>query len=125
MDAKARLAHDAQVTRALMKLGAARREKLDKLDYEAYVEGLSGFSAEIVTRVCLELGYIAPEEFQPRFPPLYVIREQCLKATERSREARKALKAADLEDRFPPLAPDKWAEIREKFKAVLGRKVMP
>ncbi len=124
MEPRQKAEHEAAITRAIMRLGSARREKLDKVDFERYADGLRQFSAVIVARVCDELGDVAPQEFQPRFPPLHVIRELCIRAESYEREKRLALKAPDLEARFPPLPPDKWAEIKARFHAVLQRKVM-
>lgn len=125
MDAKAQAHHEARITRALMKLGAARREKLDKLDFEAYVDGLKEFPAEAVEHVCDELGRIAPEEFQPRFPALYVVRERCFQRLSATSAKRALLTAAPIDERFPPLSPEKREEILAKFRAVLRRRTMP
>lgn len=125
MDAKARVAHEARITRALMRLGAARREKLDKVDYEAFVAGLVTFSAEVVERVCESIGRVAPEEFQPRFPLLSTLREACFRDEEQHRVRRAALRAPNPDEEYPPLSEEKWAEIRAKFQEVLSRRAMP
>lgn len=124
MDAKAQAQHEARITRALMKLGSARREKLDKLDFETYVEGLSEFRSETVEQVCGDYARIAPDDYQPRFPPLHLLREACHRIVERLNEQRQ-LQAAPLEDRYPPLSEAKWAEIRQQFDRVLRRRTMP
>ncbi len=123
MDAKSQAQHEARITRALMKLGAARREKLDKLDFETFVDGLREFRAETVEQVCGDFGRIAPEEYQPRFPPLHLLREACHQIVDRLNE-RRQLQAAPLEERFPPLSEAKWAEIRQQFDRVLRRRSM-
>lgn len=120
--------HEARITKALTLLGAARRERLDKADYEAFVLGLTEFKAEIVERVCDELGRIQPDEFQPKFPPLYVIRRECFKAKnyadEREREKRERLNPSPV-FREKPIAPEKLANFRRDVEALLKRKVMP
>jgi hypothetical protein len=125
MDARTQVERDARVTRALMKLSSARREKLDKLDFETYVEGLREFSADVVDVVCGDFARIAPEEYQPRFPPLSAIREGCIRRVQATETKRKALSAPALDAQYPPLSEEKWAEIRARFEEVLGRRTMP
>lgn len=117
--------HEARITKALLKLSSARREKLTPLDFEVFVVGLASFDASVVEQVCDEFGRIAPDEFQPKFPPLYQLREQCFRTVEAWKERRKALKAAPLEERFPPLSPERFEEIKAMFRQAIGRKEMP
>lgn len=117
--------HTARVTRALLRLSSARREKLSDTDFEVYVDGLREFEAGIVERVCDDYGRISPDEFQPRFPPLYLLREACFKAIEAGKARVMALKEAPLNERFPPLPPEKFEEIKARFRAVLEKKSWP
>lgn len=113
----------ARVTKALTLLGSARRERLDKADYEAFVAGLSEFPVAIVERICREFGNIAPPEYGPRFPPLHTLREACHKAVEHERERRLALQApVNTEDR---IAPEKLANFRRDVEELIQRKAMP
>lgn len=116
--------HEARVTKALLRLSSARREKLSAIDFEVFVDGLREFDAGIVEQVTEDFGRIAPEEFQPRFPPLHQLREQCFRAREAG-QARRQLREAPISERFPPLAPEKFEEIKARFREVLDRKVMP
>lgn len=122
---KPRLAHsqadvEAKLTDALLRLGAARREKLSKADFEVFADGLREFPVDVVREVCIELGKVAPIEFQPRFPPLYIIREQCLKVIDARRTRRRILDAPKPD----PIAPEKWEEIQKRFAEAVGRKSM-
>lgn len=125
MDPKVRAAHEADITRALMRLGSARREKLDRVDFEVFVDGLAEFPSDVVTAVCLELGRVAPAEFQPRFPPLSVIRELCHRRVTDRVSHQRALAAPPVSEQFPPISDEKWAEIRKQFETVLRRRTMP
>jgi hypothetical protein len=124
MNAQAKLTQEGRITVALTRLGAARRERLDSEDYAAFVGGLLEFPVDDVERVCEELGRIAPEEYQPRFPPLHVIREQCYRILEQRRAKRLALKPANLDELYPPIAPERMAELRRNFEAQLRRHSM-
>lgn len=119
------VAAKADITRALMRLGSARREKLDRVDFEVFVDGLIEFPGDVVAAVCLELGRVAPLEFQPRFPPLFVIRELCHRRITDHARQRHALAAPAVADQFPPISDEKWAEIRAQFESVLRRRTMP
>lgn len=122
MDAKLQAVHEARISKALALLGSRRREKLDKLDIEAFVDGLKEFKADVIEHVCDELGRIAPEDYQPRFPLLSTIRELCHRRIELERERRLALRAAPLEATYgPPLSPEKMAEIRREVEAGVRR----
>lgn len=118
-----RLAHsqadvEAKLTDALLRLGVARREKLSKADFEVFADGLREFPIDVVRHVCDELGRIAPLEFQPRFPPLYILREECLKRIDATRARRQLLNAPKPE----PIPDEKWQEISRQFAEAVGRK---
>ena len=121
---KASVETKARLTRALARLAGARREKLERLDFEVFVEGLEQFEARDVETVCDELSRIAPDEFQPRFPPLHVIREACFRRIA-GRDSARALTAARVDELYPPLSPEKREALLAQFRAVLRRKVMP
>jgi hypothetical protein len=111
---------EARLTDALVRLGSARREKLSKEDFDVYADGLRAFPIDVVQRVCLELGHQAPAEFQPRFPPLYVIREACIKAVEAARTRRLMLSAPRQE----PADPERLEQLKRDIAAELRRKSM-
>lgn len=113
---------DREKLTALTRLGIARREKLAQEDFRVYLDELARVPAAIVTAVCGELGRQEPGEFEPRFPPLHLVLARC-HAKQAEARARKALQFPVYEP--APLAPDKWAEIRAKFQAVLRRRTMP
>ena len=117
-------AHDrARLTRAVMRLSSARREKLEKVDFETFVEGLADLPVDIVEQVCLDFGRIAPEEYQPRFPPLYMLRESCIRAQAVARE-RLALKSAKPE-RPADLTEGQRKHLRELFQRSLPSRPVP
>jgi len=112
--------HEAKLATALAKLGAARREKLSKEDFTVFADGLREFPIETVIRVCDELGRIAPDEFQPRFPPLYVIREHCHTAV----AAGKAKLAMLTAPKPEPASPERLQRFLDDVKALASRKAM-
>ncbi len=112
----------ARITKALMKLGAARREKLDKVDFETYVEGMAEFAPEIVEQVCADFARVAPDEFQPRFPPLHLLRETCHKTAERLRERRLALNPAPEPE---PLTDAQWLHLQRLFRQKMPGSPIP
>jgi len=114
----------ARITRALMKLSAARREKLDKVDFETFVEGLSEFDPAIVEQVCGDFARIAPEEYQPRFPPLHMLRGACIRAVEMANSRRLALKASK-DEKPAPLTDGQRAHLRSLFQRSLPGKAVP
>ena len=113
----------ARTTKALIKLSAARREKLDKVDFETFIEGLAEFDPAIVEQVCGDFGRIAPEEYQPRFPPLYMLRESCIRVQAVARE-RLALKSAKPE-RPADLTEGQRKHLRELFQRSLPSRPVP
>jgi hypothetical protein len=92
---------------------------LSPVDYESYVEGLTQFDVEIVERVCHEIGLVTPDEYQPRFPLLATIREQCFRHEEVERSRVLALKAPMYTDK--PVSPEKWAKFRQEVEARVRR----
>lgn len=112
---------ETRIHHALVRLAVARREKLAPEDYDVFADGLTQFDPTIVQLVCDDLGRIAPEDYQPRFPPLHVIRTQCFRV-QAHREAERTRRLAPPTE--PPLAPEKWDAIRAQFQAVLERKVL-
>jgi len=113
---------ETRIHHALVRLAAARREKLAPEDYDVFADGLSQFDPTVVQQVCDELGRMAPDEWQPRFPPLFVIRTQCFRV-QAHREAERTLRL-NPPAKEPPLPPEKWEAIKAQFQAVLQRKVM-
>ncbi len=113
----------ARITKALLKLSAARREKLDKVDFETFVEGLTEFEPDFVEIVCGDFARISPEPYQPRFPALHTLREACHRTADMARE-RKALKAAK-EERPDPLTDAQWANLRRLFQRSLPGSPLP
>jgi hypothetical protein len=111
---------EARLTDALVRLGSARREKLSKEDFDVYADGLRAFPIDVVQRVCLELSHQAPAEFQPRFPPLYVLRERCIKAVEFGRARRLMLSAPKGE----PADPERLEQLKRDIAAEIARKSM-
>jgi hypothetical protein len=124
MQAQTKLTQEGRITVALTRLGAARRERLDTADFDAFVAGLIEFPVDDVERVCAELGRIAPEEFQPRFPPLHILREQCFRLAEHRRAKKLALKPANLDQLYPPMSPERMAELRREIEAGVRRHSM-
>lgn len=114
--------HKAAILQALVRLGSARREKLDQVDYETFVDGLLEFEAADVAAVCQHYGRLAPREFEPRFPPLFVLRQACI---DRQRWRQAKLAAPSLADQYPPLSEEKRSHIRQLFDRALGRRSMP
>jgi len=123
--AHSRAETEARLTDALVRLGSARREKLSKEDFDVYADGLREFPTDVVRLACDELGRTAPEEFQPRFPPLHVIRERCLKAVEANRAKQQLLRAPSREELYPLLPQEKIDEFKRKIQDAIGRKAMP
>jgi len=113
----------ARLTRALMRLSSARREKLEKVDFETFVEGLADIPVDIVEQVCADFTRVAPEEFQPRFPPLYTIREAC-RRVQAVRAERMALKAPE-DEKPAPLTDGQRAHLRSLFQRSLPGKAVP
>lgn len=107
--------HAAMITNALVRLSSARREKLSKEDFDVYVDGLLPFGGTLAAQVCENLALEAPGEFEPRFPPLYVIRERCQRVVERERERTARLPAAKLDTLYPKLSPEEHRELMRKF----------
>lgn len=120
MRSKAEL--ETRLTNALMRLGAARREKLSTADFAVFADGLRDYPIAVVERVCEDVGRRAPDEFQPRFPPLHVLRESCALAVRVSRE--KQLNPPRLEEQFPAPSPERSQEFLAKIRAIAQRKVM-
>ncbi|MDH5244830.1 MAG: hypothetical protein OEW98_00140 [Betaproteobacteria bacterium] len=87
-----------------------------------FVDGLTSYPAAIVARVCETLGYEPPGEYEPRFPPLHVIRARCQQVVDRQREASAVLPAAALDARYPPLDPARHAAIMAQFRALCREK---
>lgn len=61
---------EAALTTALMRLGSARRERLNAEDLKVYADGLRPFPLEAVVAVCRALEQQTPAEFGPRYPTL-------------------------------------------------------
>jgi hypothetical protein len=128
MSFRAKAEAEAIKHRAIERLAIARREKLAKVDYDVYLDGLQVFEAETVRRVCDVLGTEVPGEFEPRFPPLAVIAERCRVLVQRRREREEderrsrtlKLPAGDRE-----VSPDRLARFRQDVEALVRRKAMP
>lgn len=123
MSARSKAELEIQLATALGRLASARRESLSKEDYAVFADGLREFPLEDVMRVCDDLGRIAPEEYQPRFPPLHVIRAECFRVMQH-RSERKMLTHAELSELYPPLPPERVTEILRRFREVLSEKAM-
>jgi hypothetical protein len=106
-------------TEALARLGIAKRERLDKADYDVYVSGLEAFSAATVRRACERLQQLPEPEFGPRFPTLAMILGLC-RAIADERKARE-LPAAPQER----ASPERLAQFLEDVRAEIRQHEMP
>jgi len=106
-------------TEALARLGIARRERLDKADYDVYVSGLEAFTAATVRRACERLQQLPEPEFGPRFPTLAMILGVCRAIA----DERKVLTLqAPPEERA---SPERLAKFLEDVRAEIRRHEMP
>jgi hypothetical protein len=106
-------------TEALARLGIAKRERLDKADYDVYVTGLEAFSAATVRRACEKLQQLPEPEFGPRFPTLAMILGACRAIA----DERKALTlTAAPQERA---SPERLAKFLEDVRAEIRRHEMP
>jgi len=106
-------------TEALARLGIARRERLDKADYDVYVTGLEAFTAGTVRRACERLQQLPEPEFGPRFPTLATVLGLCRAIA----EERKALTlTAAPQERA---SPERLAKFLEDVRAEIRRHEMP
>lgn len=88
-----------------------------------FVDGLREFPVDTVANVCGDLGRISPDEFEPRFPPLYRIRELCFREVEAQNLRRLQLNAPKLTP-FKQADPERLAQFLEDVKAEVRRKSM-
>lgn len=116
------LTQKAAILEALVRLSSARREKLDAVDYATFVDGLVEFAADDVNAVCRHLGLVAPGEYEPRFPPLFVLRQACI---DRQRARQPKLTAPSLAAQYPPLSDEQRSNLRRLLNRALGRTAMP
>jgi hypothetical protein len=107
-------------TEALARLGVARRERLDKADYDVYVSGLEGIPAAVVRGACERLARLPEPEFGPRFPTLATLLGVCRAMVDEQR-VRRALAAPAAE----PAAPERLAKFLEDIRAEIRRRDMP
>lgn len=90
-----------------------------------FCDGLREFDPRIVERVCEDVGRVAPEEFEPRFPPLHVLRGRCqvirrYEDEQAAARSRPALPAYHQK----PVSPDEWARFKDAVAQVVKRKAM-
>jgi len=109
-------------TKALARLGIARRERLDKADYEVYVSGLQAFPSAIVRRACERLQHGPAPEFGPRFPTLATVLGTCHAIAEEQRLRRELTLPAHPEEQA---SPERLAQLLEDIRAEIRRHEMP
>lgn len=114
--------HEAKLVNALTRLSSARREKLEKQDYAVYADSLREFPIDVVIRVCEDLGRIAPAEYQPRFPPLHLIRSECVAILARRNEIANERRLAARKQE--PASPERLEQFLRDVKAAVAKKAM-
>ena len=109
-------------TEALARLGVARRERLDKADYDVYVNGLEAVPSPIVRRACEQLQQMPEPEFGPRFPTLATVLGMCHAIAEDQRIRKALTLPAHPEERA---SPERLAQFLEDVRAEIRRHGMP
>lgn len=85
---------------ALMKLAAARQSPIDELAQQVYLEGLERVPSDIVERACQQLAMRPKNDYEPMFPSLGIVVEECkaVRDHDDSMNAPKQLKEARSAD---------------------------
>lgn len=113
---------------ALRILGVRRREALTKLDYNAYLDGLTDIAADVVEDACEQLGREEPGEYETRFPMLATLRKRCDRVirerAERAYTERLRLVAKPMQS-MKRASPEKLAELKQRIQAAIADKRMP
>lgn len=108
---------------ALKWLSTVRQAKVDSETAAAYLLGLERVPAHIVEQACEDLGRTARAEYESSWPELGAIIARCdaIARVERERAEAKRLLTGRAPD---PISPEKWEELKQRFRAVIGRKAM-
>lgn len=127
MDARSKAEAETIRHNAIMRLSAARREKLAKEDFDVYCDGLAEFEPRIVAMVCRQLEREEPGEYEPRFPILPAIFGRC--ARQRSHEAEQKQQKLEAAKVLPPHISEgpnaeRWANFQADVARELQRKRM-
>jgi hypothetical protein len=105
---------------AIVRLASARRETLAEQDLDVFCDGVAEFSGDVVRAACDELGKEAPADFEPRFPPLHVLRLRCRQLVDERRYA--TLKKLPMPKAEPPISAERMDTILAQIRAAaLGK----
>lgn len=115
--------HETAITKALGRLGAARRERLTADDYDVYTDGLRGYPVAAVVAVCEAFARKPVEEFGPRFPTLGAIVEGVRDQLRREQAQREMNTRRLPEGRM--VDPPKVAELKARVNELIKAKTMP
>jgi hypothetical protein len=108
-------------TEALARLGVARRERLDKADYDVYLSGLEAFSSAIVRRACEQFQRLPEPEFGPRFPTLATVIGMCRAIADEQRIRKELTLPPHPEERA---SPERLARFLEDVRAGIRKHEM-
>jgi hypothetical protein len=71
----------AEKLKSLARLSIARQAQLTEEDFQVYLDELGGVSVDALDRACRNLARRAKPEYEPLFPPLSKILEECRRVT--------------------------------------------
>ncbi len=108
----------AEKLEALTRLGVARRERLDKADFDVYLTELEGIPAMFVIEACRRLSREQPGEYEPRFPSLATLISYCSAVIEEKRR-RDTLKLPPRQEERA--SPERIGQLIADIKAALSR----
>lgn len=112
-----------RLRKALKWLSNVRQAPVAAETASAYAVGLQDLPIHALEQAIRDIGYRARAEYETAWPDLGTIRARCdaILRVERERQEAKKLLTGKAPD---PISPEQWADIKARFQAVIGKKVM-